>query len=265
MIRKVRKLNRSSRAQLRGSAARAMFWHLGTPNFGDDINPDLFEALSGQRIRLCRDRQRAHFLGMGSILGKATPQSVVLGSGLLEPVQTAPAPGRVVALRGALSARALGLEGTVPLGDPLVLVDRLMRPEGGEDVGLIPHVRSLPALRRNLPPGLRLIDVSRPPWQVLRDIGRCRVVLSQSLHGLIAADAFSIPSLWLAPSEQMQGGRFKFDDYFSTLDATRTAYPITAALLRDPPLAEASVGRYTGHKAELQAHLSAALTEGAAA
>ncbi|MBR9766418.1 MAG: polysaccharide pyruvyl transferase family protein, partial [Rhodobacteraceae bacterium] len=230
MIRKLRKVHRGWRARLRGPGARPMYWHVGTPNFGDDINPDLFEALTGVRIRLTRDRSRAHFLGMGSILGRATDSATVLGAGLLDPAEPRPAPARVVALRGALSARHLGLDATaVPLGDPMVLVDRVMRPDGGEDIGLIPHVRSLNALRREmgreLPPGLRLIDVSRPPWQVLREIGRCRLVLSQSLHGLIAADAFAIPSLWLAPSAQMQGGRFKFDDYFSTLDAPREPFP----------------------------------------
>lgn len=261
MIRKARKLRRSWRARLRPDSCLPMHWHVGTPNFGDDINPDFYEALSGCRIRLTRDREAPHFLGMGSILETARPGSVVLGSGLLRPDQR-PAAGRVVALRGRLSAHAMGLDGEVMLGDPMVLLDRIMQPEGGDAIGLVPHARSLPHMRRQIPAGLRLVDVSLPPWQVIRQIGQCRAILSQSLHGLIVADAFRIPNLWLAPSAAMAGGRFKFDDYFSTLDHVKTPHEITPELLQSPPLGEASVGRYKGDKAAYHARLAASLREG---
>ena len=263
MLRKARKISRHLRARLRPGAHAPLFWHVGTPNFGDDINPAFFEALSGKRLRFANDRRAPHFLGMGSILKSATEASVVLGAGLLEPA-AGKMPGTVVALRGHLSRRALAIADTIPLGDPMVLVDRLIRPERGHDIGFVPHARALPRLRKQVPAGMHLIDVSRDPWLVLRDIGRCRVILSQSLHGLIAADAFGIPNIWLAPSLEMAGGAFKFHDYFSTLDEGKTAVEITSRLLREPPLHLATVSRYAGNKAEYHAILRAAVREGTA-
>lgn len=261
MIRKVKKISRYWTARLRPSACPPLFWHVGTPNFGDDINPAFFEALAGVRLRLATDRGAPHFLGMGSILSAATSESVVLGAGLLDEARS-DSSGRVVSLRGQLSREALKITADIPLGDPMVLVDRLIRPERGDSIGLVPHVRSLPLLRKVVPPGLHLIDVSRAPWQVLREIGNCRAVLSQSLHGVIAADAFEIPNIWLAPGPAMTGGRFKFDDYFSTLDSPKISHEITLELLAAPPLKEASVGRYQGNKSEYHAMIRVAIQEG---
>jgi hypothetical protein len=111
---------------------------------------------------------------------------------------------------------------------------------------------------------MRLIDVSRPPWEVIRQIGRCRIVLSQSLHGLIVADAFNIPNLWIAPAQHMQGGDYKFMDYFSTLDAPKQSHPMTRELLCAGSWPEASVGIYRGNKAEYHEILASALRQGLA-
>jgi pyruvyltransferase len=43
---------------------------------------------------------------------------------------------------------------------------------------------------------------------------RCRVIASSSLHGLIAADAYDIPFVWISLSKRLVGGDFKFRDYF---------------------------------------------------
>jgi hypothetical protein len=37
------------------------------------------------------------------------------------------------------------------------------------------------------------------------------------LHGLIVADSLGIPNAWIE-SPDLIGGRFKFDDYYSSLD-----------------------------------------------
>lgn len=263
MKQKAIKLARYWSARLRSPTLPALFWHVGVPNFGDDINAAFFQALTGVRFRFATNRQAPHFLGMGSILAAATPASVALGSGLLTPVPPA-TPPQVVAVRGKLTQAALGAASTIPLGDPMVLIDRIHTPDRGDEIGFVPHVGSLHLARRIVPAGVRLIDVRQPPWQVVRDIGRCRRVFSQSLHGLIVADAFGIENLWLGPATGMHGGRFKFDDYFSTLDAPKHPHPMTADLLRAPPLADFSVGRYQGDKAAYHRLLKAAVQEGAA-
>jgi Polysaccharide pyruvyl transferase len=261
MIRKLTKVKRYWSARLGPKNAPAMFWHVGRPNFGDDINPSFYEALCGLRPRLVTRREARHFLGMGSILEKATETSLVLGSGFLKPPVNLPKPAQIISLRGALSRDALGLDDSVILGDPMVLVDQLLSPDSGGDTGFVPHVLSLKWARLITPPEIRLIDVGRDPWAVVRDISSCRRVICQSLHALIVADALEIPNLWVAPSDKMMGGRYKFDDYFSTLDAPKTMHSLTPQLLRSLPDSEFSVGQYKWDKVEYRRVLKASLTE----
>jgi hypothetical protein len=62
-----------------------------------------------------------------------------------------------------------------------------------------------------------VIDVRREPEAVFRDVAACESILSSSLHGLITADSFRIPSAWAGLSDKVIGDGFKFRDYFSSL------------------------------------------------
>ena len=258
---KVTKLTRFWQGRLRPRSLPPLFWHIGVPNFGDDINPALYEELCGRRLRLATDRRVPHFLGMGSILAAATESSIVLGAGLIRPANVK-RPLKVVSLRGELTRQHLGITEDIPLGDPMVLVSQLMTPERGGDIGFIPHVSELHRIRDRIPPNIKLIDVRRQPTEVVREIGRCSLVLSQSLHGLIVADAFDIPNLWIAPSKKMMGGEFKFHDYFSTLDGPKEKHEFSFELLANPTRSLASVGRFKGNKAEYRAILRDAVQRG---
>ncbi|MBK8457918.1 MAG: polysaccharide pyruvyl transferase family protein [Phyllobacteriaceae bacterium] len=240
-----------------------MFWHVGIPNFGDDINPDFFERISGKRIRLTRRRDRLHFLGIGSILAKATGASTVLGSGFLVPSDSTPTmPRAVVALRGALSRAALSSADDTLLGDPLALADRLIaRPARRRGIAYVPHCRNAERAKRLFADSIAVIDPRRPPLDVIADIAASEAVISQSLHGLIVADAFGVPNLWAAPHDGMKG-RFKFDDYFSTLDRPKEAHAETAELMARPPMAAFSVGRFLHDKDRLAEALAQASVEG---
>jgi len=44
-------------------------------------------------------------------------------------------------------------------------------------------------------------------------ISACDVIVSSSLHGLIVADAYVVPSRWVAPENSIKGDGFKFRDY----------------------------------------------------
>lgn len=256
---RLEKLRRFARWRL-ADAGLPVWWHVGRPNFGDDINPTFFQAITGLTARFAADRDRPHLLGAGSILEKASPQSIVCGSGFLAmPWGERPRPADVVAVRGARSLAALRGSDSTLLGDPLVLVDALV---GGvpkrHAIGLVPHVRSVARWRSANRNRHLLIDPGLEPWAVLEAIASCETVLSQSLHGLIVADALGVPNVWIAPSDQMAGGRFKFDDYFSTLDADKACVPESREIFDRPHLFEAAVGRYRFCKATYQRALAAA-------
>jgi pyruvyltransferase len=265
-VKKLVKLSRYLAARCRPSSAPGVFWHIGTPNFGDDINPAFYGLLSGVTVRLQTARDRPHFLGMGSILEKATAGSVVLGSGFLRrPEAPFPVSARFVAVRGRLSREHIRAEGPVLLGDPMVLLDRVFEPSGGKThaMGIVPHVAEVSALRRLSPEGVKVIDPADAPWKVIDAIASCERVMSQSLHGLIVADALGIPNLWLAPAASMVGGEFKFLDYFSTLDSAKRPHAATRELLASPP-EEFSAGRYLYDKDAYHAALRSALRASAA-
>lgn len=193
-------------------------WHVGRPNFGDDLNPFLWQELLGKRVRLV-PRTQAHVLGMGSILEQATERSLVAGSGFLRPPSPgARVPGNVLSVRGMLSAACV--ERPVLMGDPAVLsailFPRSSRPTRA--LGVVPHVSEVDECLAEAPSGVEVIDVRRSPIEVVRRIAACKRIVSRSLHGLIVADAYEVPNVWIAPSARMAGGEFKFHDYYSTTD-----------------------------------------------
>jgi pyruvyltransferase len=240
-----------------------VWWHVGRPNFGDDINPVFFHRLAGLSTCFAADRSRPHVLGAGSILEHAGGTSVVCGAGFLRPpARSVAMPSRLVSVRGELSRAAFPRAGAALLGDPLVLVSEFVsRQQPRHRFGLVPHVLSVGRWQAWNSSRLRIIDPAASPWRVVREIASCEVVLSQSLHGLIVADALGIPNVWVAPSDGMAGGRFKFDDYFSTLDAAKTPVPETADLFANPSRYAATVGRYLFSKADYRTALAAACAD----
>ena len=244
---KIKKVVRYWKARLQPGASLPFSWHIGRPNFGDDINPAFFNAAVKRPIRLEIRRHRPHFLGMGSILGRANVASTVLGSGcLMPPVAGSLQPGHVVAVRGALSLEGLARREGVLLGDPMVLLNLILRDAVRRDgpVGLVPHVSEVGLARGMNIPGVKIIDPGDDPWRVIHDIADCSRIFSQSLHGLIVADALEIPNIWIAPGRAMVGARFKFDDYFSTLDANKDPHPFTLDTFRGTPAHAFDVRRY---------------------
>jgi pyruvyltransferase len=258
ILSRVEKFRRLARWRFAVGATLPVWWHVGRPNFGDDINPSFFEAVGGRKVRFATDPRQPHLLGAGSILAKATPASIVCGSGLLRPPSgSACRPGRLVAVRGEKTAEALSAPADTLLGDPLVLIDTLVEQQPKRHpVGIIPHVRSVARWQALARPDARLLDPGLEPWRLIREIAACEVILSQSLHGLIVADAMKVPNVWIAPSELMAGRRFKFDDYFSTLDAPKDCVPEAAALAARPETWPARVSRYRFSKTAYRARLA---------
>src|SRR5690606_13222558 len=59
---------------------------------------------------------------------------------------------------------------------------------------------------------------TKNPKEVISEISSCTCIVSSSLHGLIVADSYRIPTAWMILSDKINGGPFKYNDYYSIYD-----------------------------------------------
>lgn len=199
------------------SGALPAYWFAKLPNLGDAVAPILLEHVSGVPPVRVSHRYRGKVVSIGSVLDRVRRGDVVWGTGALrrEPHRT---PGvTFLAVRGPLT-RELVQEAEVPevYGDPAMLLPQVHRGarEIRYEVGLVPHYADHEAVRSPDPAGVPLIDVTRPWREVVDRITACQVILSSSLHGIVVAEAYGIPAVWVAAEGRLVGGDFKFRDYY---------------------------------------------------
>ncbi|MBD1577917.1 polysaccharide pyruvyl transferase family protein [Vibrio sp. S11_S32] len=209
----------------------ALSYYNDRANVGDSLNVDLFKYYTGKSVvNVPGMRLFIHYLGVGSILNSMTKKSVVWGSGLISEssVDDIRDLGRIYALRGDKTKRKIesrfNIKLNVPLGDPALLMPRVYKKEINSKsiyrFGIVPHYVDIhhPMIEEMISCGGKVIDVSLPVEEFIKQISMCDVILSSSMHGLILADAYKIPNIRLVFSDNITGGDFKFDDYYSTTD-----------------------------------------------
>lgn len=203
-----------------------LFWY-NSPNWGDALNPWLVERLSGRKPVLVERTFANRFFAIGSILGAANRHSEIWGSGFIrEGELLREAPRKIHAVRGPLTRIAL-LEMGIPCpeiyGDPALLLPRFYNPQVTKkhDVGVIPHYKEKdhPWVLSLRSQGVLVIDVEGGIEEFVLQVKSCRAIISSSLHGLICADAYGVPNVWIKISDRLIGGDFKFRDYRLSITA----------------------------------------------
>ena len=213
-------------------------------NIGDAINPYVLELVSGQKPYYATNADEEHVLGVGSIFFMANSHSHIWGSGILDPrgdISNVDLT-KVHAVRGKLTRSVLesrGLAKAVALGDPGVFVDEI--PEVAEEIAkgeirrgtvVIPHYaltgdERIKKLAREL--DATILSPRTSSLDFVREIASAESVVSQSLHGLIFAEALGKPSAWIAHSDD-DVWTFKFHDWYSnTIDPPRQPLPMDAS------------------------------------
>lgn len=216
------------------------------PNMGDLLNVLILERCFG-----CRVERHSCLTGEMCAIGSCLGQYVYHGtvpmrlrqavSGLIRPhvsvwgtgfINYSDCEGRFfrrhmdfLAVRGELTRRSVermtGRRLDIPTGDAGILASMLLEevPSKEYDIGIVPHICDLQDPAALELPGRYenacLINVKDDPLQVVRQIAKCRTLLSSSLHGLIVADSFGIPNLHAVFSDRPLGDGYKFDDYYS--------------------------------------------------
>jgi len=209
---------------LKGNSIRA-YWYRDIKNFGDMFTPALLRHFGFTPVHTYP--VHAQVIGVGSILEHADDSfaGTVLGSGFIYENSRMDLPlARVLSVRGQLTRERLGgRHRNALLGDPGLLAPLLLpvQPPKRYVVGIVPqHVNLNPSYLSRLiakhHENVRVINVMSDPRTVVKAMAECEYILSASLHGLVVADALGIPSGWIA-EQSLVGGRFKFDDYYSSL------------------------------------------------
>lgn len=193
------------------------FWYMSN-NFGDNLNYFLIKSMSGKEPVYCDDRTNPHYIVCGSILTEANDNSTLWGPGMANYGESINCSAQIKMVRGELTAKALNIE--VPVGDPCLLMPKFYLPkvEKKHHTGLIPHWKDIVNV---VGTSHYLINPLKPALEVIDDILSCERIISSSLHGLILADAYGVPSRWMDLGTAIGGDGFKFDDYFSTTERAK--------------------------------------------
>lgn len=203
----------------------------GLFNWGDDVNPVLYENITGlspTRMHVLDKTPVEHLLMCGSVLNFANEHSVVWGTGFMHSQSTLEGCSmdmskQIHAVRGPLTAQRLdelGIEVDVPYGDPSMLIKRFAGIDTPDNAkykyGVVPHY--IDKLRvEDWPDDILNINVADDTYLMINEMMKCEYIISSSLHGLIVADTYGIPALWVKLSDSLVGDDMKFHDYFASI------------------------------------------------
>lgn len=199
-------------------------------NWGDKVNPYIFEKLTGKQVisanSIFNFLNKTEILGVGSQIIGDLSNTVIWGSGVIsEQIFLHTKPKEVLAIRGFNTLKKIREVGgnCDVFGDPVLLFPEIYSVENSVKkykYGIIPHFKDkssigIQKIQSLQNPEIKIIDIQSGIEEFVIDVLSCENILSSSLHGLILAEAYGIPTCRLVFSEKLVGGDFKFYDYYS--------------------------------------------------
>lgn len=206
-------------------------------NWGDDLNDHLFTLISDKKINFvpfdqlifCPSVERYSLIG--SIIGDfCLDNTIIYGSGAItaNPVLIGK-PKKVLSVRGPLTREVLmknGIDCPQVYGDPAMLLPLVYKPtvETVDKIGVIPHYKTreckwIECLKKSH--DVLVIDMSKyDRWtDIVDDIISCKLIISESLHGLIVSESYAVPSIWVefVPHNYGWEWDFKFRDFYQSI------------------------------------------------
>ena len=207
-------------------------WFKEEENLGDRISPLIIKHVTGLEPKwVPGDHKEGKLLGLGSLLEHVKINDIVWGTGTkfkLKDIETNIPP---LAVRGPLTAECFKLKNIDILADPGIILPEILQPiEYSENlIVVIPHYVDYAIVKKAVENSkfykkeIILVDVVSESFQsVVNKICKAKVVFSSSLHGLIFAEAYKKPAVWLKITDKIIGGNFKFDDYYEGTNRKNT-------------------------------------------
>jgi pyruvyltransferase len=207
-----------------------------TRNWGDAISPILIEFISGKKPILfdkytLNPMNRPVYTTTGSILDNDHVNRHIKNVNIWrigfisKKERLRKKPKSIASVRGPLTREILlnqDIECPEVYGDPALLFPLFYKPEKEKrfKLGIVPHYVDK---NNNIidqfedDSDVLIIDIEAPIQAVVDQICTCENIASSSLHGVIASDAYGVPSIWIEISNEVFGDGFKFKDYFQSV------------------------------------------------
>lgn len=223
-------------------------------NIGDDLNYYFLREISVRPIVIASETLLAkylckNYLVIGSTIAMlSNKKTVIWGAGMIDKVLPVNIRiGDIKAVRGPLTQEALNKKGfNCPScnGDPALLLPLHYQPidiKKKYEIGIIPHYADLNLLNHLS----KLKDIHIIPtrgydnWHCFIDeILQCRCIVSSSLHGLIIAEAYNVPSQWIEFDEAEDRDHFKYHDFYFSIGKEQTPLHINTNTTKEDLIAE---------------------------
>lgn len=214
-------------------------------NWGDDINYFFLRDIVKRPVVLFNRTSLAFRLNLRNylIIGSTIDllckrRTEVWGAGIINSHSKLKVkPSKVYAVRGPLTRQRLQEEGVACpeiYGDPALLTPLYYCPRQKKryKYGIIAHVSNQEMIAGFTLDGVPMaqsrdtlvINMGRyAHWHdIIDQVCSCESILSSSLHGLIVAEAYGVPNLWLEFGKPLMGAHFKFHDFFLSIHRDRS-------------------------------------------
>lgn len=197
-------------------------------NYGDILSAQIVSWVSNKEISFYNAPakrkswfKKPYLMAIGSIMSYAQPKATVWGSGIISRKDQF-SKATFCAVRGPLSRKRIQELGyTCPevYGDPAILLPDYYSPNIKKKYtyGFIPHYVDQDCVSQwyggeNDVAIINLIndDIFYTTDRILE----CERIISSSLHGVIVAQTYGIPAIWVQFSDKLSGDNVKYDDYF---------------------------------------------------
>lgn len=203
------------------------YWDI-QKNIGDQLSPVVIKWVMNEKQVQDNSKGDFNLMGIGSILAARffSDDSVVWGTGIhyIEDsgrlaFQSSKRKLDIRAVRGPITRRALEQVGyPCPhiYGDPAVLMPFVY--SGGEKIPpkACSVIRQINDKDTKIPQGIKQIEIRTDDYKKFIDeIVSSERIISSSLHGIILAESYHVPAVWLVQQESKEFIKF-FDWYYAT-------------------------------------------------
>lgn len=217
------------------------FYKGDIPNFGDDLNYFLWDALVEPGY--FDDNEEVLFLGVGSILWDSLPKKpkkIVMGSGFggyTDIPNVHNGSWDIAFVRGPRTAKALNIDPQLAVTDAAILTRFMNLPTQGKihKISFMPHWQSIGRgnwERVCKQAGINYIDPTDPDVLAsLKAIQQSELLLTEAMHGAILADTLRVP--WSALEPILPVHRNKWFDWSESMNVDLKFNSMPASSIKD--------------------------------